>query len=197
MTCPWGSPPGPGAWGHCFPGSPLSWDYCRGLGEAGALQDQGWLGCGQRSGFSPGCPLPRDPAPLSGSVLSPLPTITASCLHCPSRRGASLGSGACRWQLCCVQLWLRPEMSVMLHLQILNSRCPETTPLLLGVGDDLLPPPHAPPAAGRRPLPGAQAWPGASSPPSQQLTGLGTQWGWGNSPEWGLLPAAQRRGTPA
>ena len=84
----------------------------------------------------------------------------------------------------------------MLHLQILNSMCPETTPLLLGVGDDLLPPPHAPqqqagglsqePRLGRGP-----------SPPPWQPKGLGSQWGWGNSPEWGLLPAAQRRGTAA
>lgn len=142
MTCPWGSPPGPGAWGHCFPGPPLSWDCCRGLGGGPSRTRVSWA-VGRGLDSAQGAPSPGI-WPLSpGQRSAPCPP-SQLLVYTVLGGGASLGGGACGWQAHCVQLWLRPETSVMLHLQVLNSRRPETTHLLLGVEDDLLPPPHAP-----------------------------------------------------
>ena len=70
----------PRGWGCCVPGSPLTWDRCRGWGWGSSRTRVGW-GVGRGLDLAQGAPHPGDPAPFSGSALGPLPTITASHLH--------------------------------------------------------------------------------------------------------------------
>lgn len=181
---------------------PLSWDCCGGWGPSRAR-----VGGGVGSGLGSTQGVPRGSGPSLWVSTWPLAhchsfSSNPSCQRGPHWAAVPAGGKHLvdRPGTPARPLALPPSCGFGLcdaHLQSLNSRCllkphPRCS---AGGGGRLAYPASCPPVAGRWPLPGAQAWLGAHSPPRRQPAGLGARWGGAMAPGGGFCLQPKDRGT--